>query len=136
MPAARWDLHIEQGSTYSKPIRIKVSGLPFDLTDWTPSGQIRKTHRSADIIANFTFDCPTTGTNPDTLLPWALTDGAMTIIIAAAVTATIACGELETDPKSKYVYDIELTGTGTHANDVKRLMEGYVFVSPEVTRDE
>ena len=130
MPAARYDLHIEQGSTLDRDLLIKVNGAPFDLTDWVPSGQIRKTHRSIDIVATFSFTCPTTG--------YSLTDGRMTLLLAADITAAMPCGETETDARSKYVYDIELTGrTGSvHDGEVKRLMEGIVYVSPEVTRDD
>lgn len=131
MPAARYDLHIEQGATYYKPIIIKVSNVPFDLTNWTATGQIRKTHRSDTIIAEFSFDVPTTGA--------ALTDGAMTIKLTPLQTGAIVCGELETDSRSKYVYDIELTHSGTGggfaAGEIKRLLEGFAYVSPEVTRE-
>lgn len=123
MSSARYDLHIEQGATFNLPIIYKVGGVPFDLIGWTPTGQIRKIHKSVTIEATLAFDCPTTGSN--------LTDGAMTIKLTAVQTGAIACGELETDPRSKYVYDIEIT----HATQgVKRIMEGFAYISPEVTR--
>jgi hypothetical protein len=41
------------------------------------------------------------------------------------------CGEEITDEKSKYVYDLEIVHT---TGTVKRILDGYVYVSPEVTR--
>jgi hypothetical protein len=133
MPAARLDLHIEQGATYSKPIIIKEGGVPMDLvcqdkvTPLTPYGEIRKTHRSPDVIAEFSFDIPTTGQT--------LADGAMTIKLTSTQTAAIACGELETDQRSKYVYDIQLSDTTTTPPTIMRLLQGDVYISPSVTRE-
>jgi hypothetical protein len=121
MSAARYDLRIEQGATFDKDIIIKVAGVVMDLSDWTGTGQIRKTRKSDTVIATIT--CTKSNTP---------TDGTMNLFIDSDDTTDIPCGENETDTRSKYVYDIELTNSDS--GEVKRLMEGYVYISPEVTR--
>jgi hypothetical protein len=123
--SARYDMEIEQGSTFSLPIRIrKFDGTYMDLTDWTPSGKIRKHYRSTDVIATFTFDKTLAST------------GWLTIQLSATVTAGITAGETDTDPRGQYVYDIEvIQNLGVNpTNEVKRFLQGNVTVSPEVTR--
>lgn len=58
------------------------------------------------------------------------TMGKLTVSLTAIETAAISAGEEITDEKSKYVYDLEIISGAT----VKRILEGFVFVSPEVTR--
>ena len=81
---------------------------------------MRRYHRSDTIIESFTvaIDSPPT-------------DGKLTVSLSASETAAIPTGETITDAMSKYVYDIELVdGSGV----VKRILDGYAYVSPEVTR--
>ncbi len=119
--AGRYDITIEQGATFHLPLTIKNSDdSAFDLSGYTPRGNIRRTHQSATIVASFTF----TLTFPYTL-------GKMDVILTDEVTASIPCGETTTSSTSKYVYDIEIEHT---SGTVKRLLEGYLYVSPEVTR--
>jgi hypothetical protein len=123
--AGRYDMKINQGSTFSLLIRIrKFDGTYMDLTDWTPSGKVRKHYRSTNVTATFTFD----KTNAST--------GWLTIQLSAAVTAGIIAGESDTDSRGQYVYDIEVKqdSGASPTNEVKRLLQGNVIVSPEVTR--
>ena len=58
-------------------------------------------------------------------------------IIAALTplqTGAITAGDTATDPRSKYVYDIEIYNTPPPETDVKRILEGYAYIDPEVTR--
>jgi hypothetical protein len=121
--AGRFDITIEQGAVLSLPLTLKnTNGTAFDLTGYTGRGQIRKFHRSTSIIASFTVTIPTTGE--------LITSGKLTVSLTAIETAAISAGEEITDEKSKYVYDLEIISGAT----VKRILEGFVFVSPEVTR--
>lgn len=121
--AGRYDITIEQGAVLSLPLTLKnTNGTAFDLTGYTGRGQIRKFHRSTAIVASFTVTIPTTGE--------LITSGKLTVSLTAVETAAISAGEEITDEKSKYVYDLEIVSGAT----VKRILEGIVFVSPEVTR--
>ncbi len=118
--AGRYDITIEQGATFSLPLSLKNSdNTAFNLTGYTGRGQIRKYHRSTTIVASFTVTISVTPT-----------DGTLTVTMTAAETAALACGETIIEDKSKYVYDIEIVAGAV----VKRILDGYAYVSPEVTR--
>jgi hypothetical protein len=120
--SGRRDLIIEQGASFSLPISLRNASdnSIFELTGYTPYGQIRKTYRSVDVTAEFTFNVDTP-----------LTAGTMTILLDADVTSVITCGNSINDSASKYVYDIVIRHTdGT----VKRVIDGIIYVSPGVTR--
>jgi len=119
--AANWPITIEQGSTFIFPYTVKNSdGTAFNLTNWTGRGQIRKRYRATAIIATFTCTIA---------IP---TNGRMVVSLSGAITAAIPAGDTETDPRSEYVYDIEIENSVS--GEIKRLLNGSVFVSPEVTR--
>jgi len=122
--AGRYDITIEQGADFELPLTLQHSdGTAYNLTGYTGRGQIRKYHRSATITVSFTVTIPTPLTLPTT--------GQLTISLTAVQTAAIPAGELITDERSKYVYDIEIvSGAGT----VKRILDGFAFISPEVSR--
>ena len=55
----------------------------------------------------------------------------MTYLLPRAISSAMLAGESESDPESKYVYDIEWTKPdGT----VDRIQEGVLILSREVTR--
>ena len=119
--AGRYDITIEQGATFDLPVTYTNSdGTPFVLTDYTLRGQIRRHIKSDDIVASFTFDMAGEAI------------GHFHAQLTAAITAGIEAGETVADPRSKYVYDIEAEHDSTH--EVRRILEGNVSVSPEVTR--
>jgi len=122
--AGRYDLTVEQGATFSKTFTLKdASGAVINLSTYTGRGQIRKYHRSDDPPeATFVVAFFTNGT-----------DGKLVISLTAAVTAALTAGETVGDVRSKYVYDIELFVTAT-PTIVRRILEGDLYVSPEVTR--
>ena len=116
------DLYIEQGATYKLAVKMKhADGTPFDLTDWTiQRGQIRKTRRSDTVVKSFTITVENAA------------QGEMTVSLSAEDSASIPAGETVSDPRSKYVYDIEIENGVT--GEVMRILEGFVYISPEVTR--
>jgi hypothetical protein len=114
----RYDIILYQGSSYRLTVWVRYIDGTFKLTGWTGAGQIRKTRRSSVIIAE--FDC--TIANELT--------GQLEVVLSSTDTALVEAGETLTDSRSKYVYDIEITkGTLTY-----RILEGYIYMSPEVTR--
>lgn len=114
MAAAKYNLYVEQGTTFSKTITWKDSvGNPIDLTGYSAELQIR-----ASVESTTTF-LSLTSTAGITLQP----AGLISILITPAQTRTINA--------RKGIYDLELTAPG---GTVRRLLEGKVTFSPEVTR--
>lgn len=111
MPAAYSNLYLEQGTTFNATINVDdVYGSDYDLTGFTVSSQIRKSYYSSAPTATFS-----TSVNANT--------GSITLSLNAAVTANIAAG--------RYVYDTLITNQN---QEVTRILEGVVDVSPRVTR--
>jgi len=115
MPAATYDIVIEQGSTYQKTITWKdSSGDPVDITNFTARMQIRSRKSSTSTLLSITeADYITLGG----------TAGTVAISIPAATTAALDF--------RRAVYDLELVSSG---GIVYRLIEGTVELSKEVTR--
>jgi hypothetical protein len=116
MPAAVYDLFIEQGATFVKTITWNDSaGTPVDLTGYTARMQFRSSVNSSTILFSATTE------NSRITLGGAL--GTIDITFSATDTTAFAFVSA--------VYDLELqSGTGF----VTRLLEGGVEVSKEVTR--
>jgi hypothetical protein len=119
----RYDIQIIQGATFSLNLTINYNTspkTPFVLTGWVPRGQVRRRHRATDVTKPFYFN---------------ITDAALgkiTILMAAKDTGEIPAGETTTDNRSKYVWDFELENTTTF--EVKRMLNGNVWINPEVTK--
>jgi hypothetical protein len=115
MPAAHYDLIIEQGATFEKTVTWKDSdGNAVDLTGYTARMQIRRSKSSTTTILSITTDDAITLGG---------TAGTVAISIPAATTATFTF--------RRAVYDLELVSGG---GVVYRLLEGVVGLSKEVTR--
>lgn len=119
MPAFKIPLKIDQGATFKKVVTWKAGtpATPVDLTGCTARAQIRATVTSPDVLHEMT-SAPGGGITLDDVL------GEVMIDIDAATTAGFAW--------KTAVYDLEIVfADGT----VRRLLQGPVSVSPEVTRD-
>jgi hypothetical protein len=111
--ASYTDIFIDQGSTYSSTIDVSdKNGFPFDLTDYSSRGQIRRSYHSQTAI-----DFVTSIIQPDDI-------GKVSISLSAAVTREMKAG--------RYVYDIEVFNDETE--DVIRISEGQVEISPASTK--
>lgn len=109
--SAKANITIDQGSTFSTYLVLTDSfGVPLNLTDYTVHSQIRKWYTSSTAT---TFEV--TIANADT--------GTILLHLSANATANLAPG--------KYVYDIE---SHDAANNIARIIEGSISVTPEVTR--
>jgi len=105
------DINIDQGSSFSSTITVKdVNGLPFDVVGYSARGQIRKSYTSLTAI-----DFSTVILTPTTL-------GHVGISLTSAVTRGMKPG--------RYVFDVEIYNI---SNDVIRIAEGQVSVSPAAT---
>jgi hypothetical protein len=107
--AETYSLQIDAGATFDG---LQFRWLeddkttPVDLTGWTPKAQIRLT--ASDALA-LELTC-------------AISSGLITVSATAAQTATLT--------EAKYVWALEMSKAG----QVVRLVEGKVYVSPEVVR--
>lgn len=114
-------LRIAQGE--SKALPFTVAGpddIGADITGYSFEAHIRRKPSSTDPVAEFAYD---------------ITDaenGLVTIALTGAQTAAIIAGDRDTDPASRYVWDLICTSPG---GEVTRLAYGPVVVSARVTRD-
>lgn len=105
--AYRYNLRIEQGTTYELDIEC---GVP--LVGCTAASQIRARHASPTPLVSFMVSINTT-------------DNIVTLSLSPGQTSSLPSGS------RAGVWDCELTDSG---GNVRRLAEGLVSVSPEVTR--
>lgn len=126
MSAGRFDITLEQGSTFDLPLRYRApSGTPVDLTGYTARMQVREAPASSVFVE---FNSALTA-NGFILLSGSAEDredganGNVRVFMTAANTALL--------PRFAGRYDLELDdGTGY----VVRLLEGQFRVEPEITR--
>lgn len=113
MAAGYQDLFLEQGSTFTTQLTLQdVNGSPYELDNFTVKSQAKKSYYSTNSTIQFTSS---------------IIDAANGIIQLSAnssVTANIKPGKL--------VYDVVIKDTAS--NNVSRVLEGQVFVSPSVTK--
>jgi hypothetical protein len=107
--ATKANLVIDQGADFLTTITLTDDdGVAIDLSNYTGAGQIRKYYTSSNAVDfNVTAD----------------EFGVVTISLSSNTSNSMEHG--------RYVYDIELTD---QANQVSRIMEGLVTVTPGVTR--
>ena len=112
MAAAIYDITIEQGATFQMGITMtNADGTVFDLSTWTPRSMIRKKYSDANATETFNIAAN-------------VVTGVISMSLPPANTANLAAGS--------YVYDLEIA---TAANaDVRRILQGSITVSPEVTK--
>ena len=112
MSAGTYNLVIDQGSDFALDLVIKEAGAALDLSNYSGRAQLRTSVAASSTSATFTV----TKTNA--------AGGALKIELAAATSTALAAGQ--------YVYDLEIYT----ANDsvVKRILQGDVTITPEVTR--
>ena len=115
------DLEIRQGATFGphNAAMVNPDNSPVDLTGCVIRGQIRRTALTTTVTAS--LSC--TITDP--------AGGLYTLSMTDEVTAAIPAGESITDPKSKYVWDLELEDS---QGRVIPLYYGNVSVLRESTR--
>ena len=114
MPAGYQDLFLEQGTTFTTQLTLADStGAPYNLSGFTIKSQARKSYYS-DIIA-INFDASAYDAN----------NGIIQLAANSATTANVSS-------TSKLVYDVIIRDNTS--NNVTRVLEGQIFVSPSVTR--
>lgn len=117
MPAGKYDLVVEQGTTFRREFRKQnADGTPFNLTGWTARMQVRRRQNPAG-----TPLLDLTNTNGGLVLNGPA--GSVTVVMSATQTAAL--------PAERAIYDLELVAAG---GDVERFIHGNVLVLAEVTR--
>lgn len=111
MAAGTYDLYIEQGATFGLSITMTAANAVFDLTGWTPRAMLRKKYTDATATEEFICAANTT-------------TGIVSVGLSPDETANIAAGS--------YVWDLEIAKAANA--DVRRILQGAVVVSPEVTK--
>jgi len=126
MLAGIYNIHIEQGSTYSLNLTWKDdAGNPIDLTGYEARMKVRKSY-SGPVVLSLTSDS-------GIVLGGAL--GTIDVTATALETSQIAL-DLATltnndgKPCQQMVWDIELEIAGV----VTRILQGSAFIYPEATR--
>jgi len=112
MSAGKYNIIIEQGSTFTKDITLKDhAGVVINLTGCTFAAQCRQKASDASPLFSFTAVCS------------APTTGKFTLSLTSVQTSAFNF--------KPAVYDVEITYPGSI---VKRVLEGSVVLSKEVTR--
>lgn len=107
--ATKANIVIDQGATFNTSVNLTDdAGNPLTLTGYSANSQIRRWYTSNSAAA--TFDV-------------SLSEGVINLSLSANATANLVYG--------RYVYDIKLIDP---ANNVTRVIEGLVTVTPGVTR--
>ncbi len=107
--AQKVNLLMDQGSDFETTFELYDDfGEPLDLTNYTARGQLRK-HYSSNTAYSFTCE---------------LAEGVLKITLSSGQTTVIS--------PQRYVYDVEIVDVT--ANSVIRVVEGFVTVTPEVTK--
>lgn len=112
MSAATYNLVIDQGSDFVLDLVVKESGTALNLTNYSGRAQLRTSVTASSASASFTV------TKTDAAA------GKLKMELAAATSSGISAGQ--------YVYDLEIYTSGDAV--VKRLLQGDVTLTPEVTR--
>lgn len=130
MAAAKLDIYIEQGATFSltvtfraPPVPPSLTGVPINLTGYTYRGKIRKRLSDTQVIVDLTC----------TILDQTTNTGQVTFSLTAAQTAAIALKPQKTATRvpEPFAYDIEVVYPNS---TVDRVLEGVANISPEVTK--
>lgn len=109
------NLTINQGSRFRYSLYVKENGAVLNLTGYTARMQIRKTQDSDTVLASYTT-----------------ADGNLVINAPQGVVQIrVPSSETEAYTWEAGVYDLEIVDG---SNDATRVMQGWVKVSPQVTR--
>lgn len=116
MPAAKYDLKIEQGADFKESLVLRDDqGVLINLTGYTAEMQIRPYVSSDTVLLN--------ATSANGLISITPAEALIELIFDNATTAALIY--------TKCVYDLEVTKP---SGEVVRLIEGNVYVTPQVTR--
>ena len=113
MAAGTYNFTVEQGTTFIRSLSLQENGAAMNLTGYSVASQMRSTHDSSTVVGTFTCSIASAS------------GGTISMLMPASTTSAIEEG--------MYVYDIEIANSGG-SGSIKRILQGTVTVTPEVTR--
>ena len=143
MPASRYDIYAEQGSTFKLHLQYKYSGgTGIDLSNFTGAMQVRRSSRDDEVVLFLTHNGITgggiTGEFTSGINGIAGIGGISFNTSISGATGTTGGILLRADaitmknaPYGKHFYDLELINS---IGEVQRLIEGTFEISREITR--
>ena len=115
MPAATYDMILDQGSTFSNVIQITDSEeTPLNLTGFTARMQVRPSVSSSTVLLELT--------NANSRITITAAEGKINLSVDAATTSGLTPGN--------YVYDLETV----NGSVVERILQCSFLIRAEVTR--
>jgi FlaG/FlaF family flagellin (archaellin) len=125
VPAGKYHIAVDQGSTFRKAITWKDgSGNPVNLAGYSARMQVRSSFASSTVVLSMTT------VNGKIMLGGSA--GTISLYLSASDTAALSTAS-PADFSDAFVgvYDLELVAPN---GDVTRLLQGSFAVNPEVTR--
>lgn len=110
------EICINQNASFTLTFQLTASGsgTPIDITNWEFSGSLKDQYKStAPIVAEFST--------------------SIVDLSTATVNATLTPTQTNELTKTKYVYDIIASVSGSSPAETVRLLEGIANVAPGVT---
>jgi hypothetical protein len=114
MTPGKLNLICPQGATFSKSLTYEIGDIPVDLSTFTASLQVRKTHSSKNPVIDINTE-----------------NNGITLDDEGIILLYVSDEETSLVPAGSYVYDLELASLN---GDKIRLVEGKFEITPEVTR--
>ena len=142
MPASRYDIYAEQGSTFKLHLHYKYSGgTGIDLSNFTGAMQVRRSAKDDQIVLFFTNNGVTGGGITGEFEIGSGIAGIGGISFNTSISGTTGytggifiradATTMKNAPYGKHFYDLELINS---LGEVQRLIEGSFEISREITR--
>lgn len=142
MPASRYDIYAEQGTTFKLHLDYKYQGgTGIDLSNFTGEMQVRRSSKDSGILIFLTDNGVTGGGITGEFNIGGGIAGVGGISFNTAIDGTdgytggilfrVDSTTMKNVPSGKHFYDFEMTNT---LGEVMRLIEGTFEVSREITR--
>jgi hypothetical protein len=144
MPASRYDIYAEQGSTFKLHLQYKYAGgTGINLNNFQGAMQVRRSSKESDVVLFLTNTGVTGGgiTGIFTVGSGGIAGIGGISFNACIDGSTLGCTggilikidktTMKNVPAGKHFYDFELTNT---LNETSRLIEGSFEVPIEITR--
>jgi len=142
MPASRYDIYAEQGSTFKLHLHYKYSGgTGIDLSNFTGAMQVRRSSKDDQVILFFSNNGVTGGGITGEFEIGSGIAGVGGISFNTSISGGTGytggifiradATTMKNTPYGKHFYDLELRNS---LGEVQRLIEGSFEISREITR--
>lgn len=141
MPASKYDIKAEQGTTFKLHLQYSTDGVGINLSGFTSRMQVRRSYKNPKILLQLDTNGVTGGGSTGEFLLGGGVSGTGGIVLNAStigVTGTtggiyisINHTTMSNVPEGRHLYDLELLNS---SGEVQRLIEGVFDVPAEITR--